>query len=300
MKKTGLFILLSLAASVAGAWGNLGHRTTGDLAQAMLSPAAKAAVNRLLKGQTLGEVASWADGQKGGTPYGHTAWYHFEKMNDGIDYIPHIKQLAPDQLKKGGIVGAILVAQETLRSQSATQDDQEVALKFLVHFIGDLHQPLHTGRPEDKGGVTLDVNWFGQPTSLHGIWDTGMIMVGHDDLFKGQTADYAVLYARWLAKTYQNWHPSSGSADNIEGWLDESLQIRPSAYVKTYVSDPQGYLKKNLTSVDQRIYAAGYRMAQNLNAIFASEPVPSVERDLWKKINGVVRDLHNIISLEPK
>lgn len=268
----------------------------------MLNPAAKAEVQKLLGSQTLADVASWADSQKAGTPYWHTSWYHFEKMDDGVNFIPHLRQLDEDKRKKGGIIGAILIAQKTLRSDRSSQLEREVALKFLVHFIGDLHQPLHSGRPEDKGGVTIDVEWFNRKTSLHGVWDTSMILTGHEDLFTdpSATADYPKIYARWLAQQYRNWRPDPQTVMNVEGWLHESLQLRPRAYVKTYESDQREYTRRNLDVIDQRIYAAAYRLAQNLNSIFGGNPVPGVERDLWRRINSVLTDLHRYISLDQR
>lgn len=297
-----LFSMLMTAATQSMGWGGLGHRTTGQIAQAYLTPQARQAVQTLLKGQSLADAATWADSIKGDSTFNHASWYHFEKMQDGVPYMEHLNRLPADIRTKGGVMQAILLSQRVLESPTETTVEKEMALKFLVHFIGDLHQPLHTGRPEDKGGVKINVNWFNTPTSLHGIWDTGMIMTGHADLFQNQppNADYSVIYARWLLQAFPNNVPPNNTRDNPESWLNESLQQRPRAYDPTYNTDQAGYLQRNLPVVDWRVHTAGLRIADTLNRIFGRFPPAQVQMTFQRAIESIVGRLDALITLGPR
>jgi hypothetical protein len=199
--------LILLFSSQAFAWGGLGHRTVARIAERNLLPHTAAQVGKLLGDQTLDRVASWADDVRSQGTYRATVWYHFEKMSDGVSFLDSLRALPDWQQKKGGIVGAILMANEILRSNKATPAEKTDALKFLVHFVGDIHQPLHTGRPADNGGSKITVTWFGETTSLHHVWDTAMILTGHPDivslneLFEDSSDPYAEYLVERLGGT---------------------------------------------------------------------------------------------------
>ncbi len=300
MKIKILFLcsLLSFPVSSFG-WGPVGHRTIGLIAGSQLSPKAQNAVQKLLGKQSLADVANWADKVRGDGTYPQTVWYHFEKMPDQISYLDHLKSLPDWQKKKGGVVEAILVAQETLREAKAPLSEQADALKFLVHFVGDIHQPLHSGRPEDNGGVKIDVTWFGTPMNLHRIWDSGMIQTGHQNLFTtGQNLEAESLaYANELMRQHSSTPVDTGF--NVNQWLMESLQIRQAAYAPLYHSDPGQYQNLHLKEVDLRIYSAGVRLADLLNSIFANEPTPQPEINFWKQIESLVGNLNQLINFRP-
>lgn len=287
-----------LSSSLGWGWGMVGHRATGYIAEGWLTPAARQEVNRLLQGVRLADIASWADTLRTDSGMGHISWYHFEKMDDGVTYLNYLQQMPAPQRQKGGVIEAILVAQSMLENPSTPDADKAVALKLLVHFIGDLHQPLHTGRPEDKGGVTIPVTWFGQKVSLHKVWDSGMILSGHGDLFANLAvnADYALPYAQWLVKRYQGVTMPANTRWNTESWLVESLNARPAAYQP--MTDQMQYQNNNLQTVDSRIYAAGLRIADVLNRIFAGQRSP-VDIGLYNRIEQIVGRLENIISFRP-
>lgn len=297
-------IIVSLAILVAPisalAWGPIGHYTVGVLAQERLTPDAERAVKDLLGTQTLGDVANWADAVRANGQYKPTVWYHFEKIPNGTKFIDNIKAMEEWQKKKGGIVGAILYGREILRNPLTPQATKVDVLKFLVHFIGDIHQPLHTGQPEDKGGVTMPVEWFGRPMHLHRIWDSGMMISGHPTLmdYVKPVPECSANYAQYLN---QNFTPISIDTKlDVEGWLNESLSLRPPLYDPIYQTDQPRYQSLHLKTLDSRIYAAGVRLAVFLNDIYANKSLPAKQIQLWKDIEDASAEkMDKLINFAP-
>ncbi|HEY5314953.1 MAG TPA: S1/P1 nuclease, partial [Pirellulales bacterium] len=175
-----LVVLLSSLVLVpaAQAWGPLGHSVVAELAQRHLSPAAEAEVERLLAPdhtRSLADIASWPD-QIQDDPAQADLW----KQTRALHYIDFrygdCNYTPPRDCLDGRCVVAGLqhyVAVLGDRSQSDAMRGE--ALKFVVHFVGDIHQPLHAGSRDDKGGNTYQVQFDGKGTNLHRVWDSGML-----------------------------------------------------------------------------------------------------------------------------
>ena len=289
-----LLCLLLAPLQVLG-WGALGHRTVGEIADSKLSPEARALADRLLEGKTLADVASWADEIRAGDDYAGSIWYHIEKIPDGVGFLDNLRAMEPRQRQKGGVVAAILVADSMLRDPEAGPAAQADALKFLVHCVGDIHQPLHTGRPEDKGGLDTPVAWFGTPMSLHKVWDSGLLDTVHPEFADLAAEKAGATYAADLLGRFSQ--PTVNDAMDVEGWLSESLALRAAAYDPIYETNQEKYRALHLGEIDRQIYSAGIRLAHMLNAIAAGAPVPAREADLWRQIEAILGDPRKIIHL---
>src|SRR5690606_38700350 len=183
-----LFGLVLLAAGPAHAWSVLGHALTGELAQRHLDPVAAAEVERLLAGEpvpTLAGVASWADHLRNNEPERFKAtskWHYVNYPRDRCEY-----EASRDC--KGGdcVIGAIQAQQAILADRGQSLELRRDALKFLVHFVGDVHQPMHAGNRGDLGGNRFQVSLRTElepeayarkhyvdgvmGTNLHSVWD---------------------------------------------------------------------------------------------------------------------------------
>ncbi len=284
----------------AFSFGPIAHRSVGLIAQANLTPKAQAVVRQLLGQESLADVSNWADQVRGdGKVYQQANWYHFEKMNDGINYINNLKAMPQEQRLKGGVVTAVLAAFDAIRAQNTPPQERKDALKFLVHFVGDIHQPLHTGRNEDMGGNKIEVNWYGYPSNLHAVWDSGLIIVGHKDILNpaAPVENQSVIYAQYLVGKFAK-APVDFSM-NVELWLNESISIRPAAYNPTYATNQPLYLSQQLPVVDFRVYQAGIRLAAALNQIFGQAPMQTVEKDMWQRVTSVLGDFRKYIFFRP-
>ncbi len=299
MKTLASVMLISLFSIQSFAWGPIGHRTVGLIADATLTPTAKAGVQQLLGRENLADVANWADSLKSGTTYAQAIWYHFEKIEDNVAFIPHLKSLSEEQREKGGMITAILVAYDNLKNAKISLKEKSDSLKFLVHFMGDLHQPFHSGRPADNGGVKIPVTWFGVPMSLHGVWDYGMIFSGHADILNSnqplETASLA--YGNYLTRINQKKPVEVGF--DLERWLYESMMLRTAGYDLIYNTDQQKYQALHIGEIDRRVYEAGIRLGYLVNLIFVEKPVPPVALNFWQKVTEVLGNLRQLISLRP-
>lgn len=306
MKKISLIhkkiiVLLVLVFSLQSlGWGALGHRTVGLLAEANLTPKARNSVKYLLDKETLAGVANWADSLRSGTTYRQTLPYHYEKVPANSNYLLNLKNLGMDERAKGGVVQALIIARDTLRNYKTTYREKVDALKFLVHFVGDIHQPLHTGRENDKGGNDVPVNWFNNQVNLHKVWDSSMIYSAHKDFLKDnqdvETQSY--IYARYLVKVLD--HRFRFQRSDFDQWITESLYIRESGvYDKMYEQNQLAYQNKMIQVIDSRILLSGMRLADVLNQIFEGAQIPQAEISFRRQIEQIVGNLYQFISLRP-
>lgn len=152
------------------AWGAVGHRIVATVAEHQLTPRARAEVDRLLAlepGATLASVSTWADEHR----TRQTARWHF------VDFPreAHCQYDAARDCRGGRCVVAAIERERKVLMSSAPDDERLRALKYLVHFVADVHQPLHAGYADDRGGNRVQLQAYGKGTNLHSLWDTGLI-----------------------------------------------------------------------------------------------------------------------------
>jgi hypothetical protein len=260
MRISVVFATAAIAIAPQGpafAWGAIGHRVTGAIAEDNLDGTARAHVRLILGDETLAQAATWPDEQRSDPAefWQKTASpWHYVTVPAGTAYTT---ALAPPE---GDAVTALTRFAATLRDPRASLADKQLALRFTVHIIGDLHQPLHAGRPGDRGGNLVAVTWFGKPTNLHALWDSAMI----DDrqlsyLEMAAFLKHAITPAQVIA--WDDVRPAT--------WIGESVALRETIYP---ASPDLGfaYAWKNRQAVDTRLSMAGVRIAAYLNWVFRS------------------------------
>jgi hypothetical protein len=246
-------------------WGAVGHRTVGQIAEKHLTPKALAGVRDLLGGQRLSDIANWADSVRSLPAYKQTGPWHYINLPLGLDYDAFKNRV--ENMLEANVYGA-LVAQMRLISDNTVSRERKVdALKFIVHFVGDLHQPMHVSREEDKGGNTIQLNYDGQGTNLHAVWDSKLI--DHTGL------DYQQLAAKYdnaSAAQIRQWQN-----DPVVKWMWESYQITGKLYAEVDSmhdrSIGQAYYDEHIATVALRLEQAGVRLAGLLNVLFRNGPV---------------------------
>lgn len=235
-------------------WGRTGHRATGEIASSHLSNKAGRAIHKLLDGASLALVSTFGDEIKSDERYGDYWTWHFVNFPFGSDYNTHPKS------EQGDIIQAINTCIAILKDDNATKEEKVFHLKMLVHFIGDLHQPLHVGMAKDKGGNDFQVRWFDEGTNLHTVWDTKMI------------ESYNMSYSELAANSRQL---SSAQLDiiqqgNVLDWMKESRELCEDIYANTKVGEKLGYnyMYKYVDVAKFQIQKGGIRLAKILNDIF--------------------------------
>ena len=260
----------ALVPAPASAWGKTGHRVVAAIADTQLSGLARANVEEILgPGESLDEAANWPDEmrsapgdfwQKTATPW------HYVTLN-GIIY-----DHAPPE---GDALEALGRFSKVLRDSNASREDKQLALRFIVHLVGDLHQPLHNGRCCDKGGNDVKVTWFGKPTNLHAVWDSQLV----DE----EQLSFTELAAK-LERHISNDDVIKWWDINPRDWTSESAEIRDTLYPppakpkkgqrvkkgKPLLPDLSwAYAFKFTPLMERRLSQGGVRLAAYLNALFA-------------------------------
>lgn len=244
-----LFCSLMLLSPVpVMAWGAHGHSTVAWIADAQLTPAARAKVNRLLAlepGSTLESIASWADKNRDSS---NTRWHYVNFPRGDCHYRP--VRDCPD----GQCAVAAIAEQTTILRSTATDQEKLIALKFLVHLVGDLHQPLHAGFGDDRGGNQVQIQFEGEGSNLHALWDH-------------QLVDQFELPPKALARKIRHDLGSSAAVaiEPVPTWAEQSCHIvsGPGFYPAPQV--PQAYLGDYAPVVELQLWRAGSRLAQILN-----------------------------------
>jgi len=243
-------------------WGVTGHRTIGRIAANHLSPQASAAVRELLGSETLAEASTWPDEVRSQPEYKHTGPWHYINLPLGLSEAEFEKTVKG--MTQENVYSALLQQEQALGSTATTKQQKIEALKFIVHFIGDLHQPMHVSREEDKGGNTIQINYSGVGTNLHALWDSKLLdHLGLDDQQLAQKVDQV-----------SNAQVTAWQNDPLIKWIWESYVISSKLYAEIDAmngrSIDDSYYQAHILIVQQRIEMAGVRLAGVLNRIFAS------------------------------
>jgi len=254
-RRLALCLSLPLAIALprpAFPWGAIGHRVVGRVAEHHLSSAAQRGVAAILGDESLAQAATWPDEIRSDPAWDKAKPWHFVDLDDGETYATTAK--SPD----GDVVEAIGRFTRVLRDPQAPAAEKVVALRFLVHFVGDVHQPLHAGRRADHGGNTIKVSWFNEGTNLHSVWDDKIIEA--EKLSFSELADFIDHPPPDEVRAWQ-----SGSAVD---WAQESMDVRARVYA--FPADGKLsflYAYQNAPLVKPRLLQAGVRLPGLLNAV---------------------------------
>lgn len=253
-------LLAGLIVAPAAAWGPLGHSVVAELAQRHLSPAADAEVARLLAPEhtrSLADIASWADSIQN-DPAQKTLWaltrrlHYINFSNSHCDYVP------PRDCRQGlCVVAGVQHYVDVLGDRRQPDAVRREALKFVVHFVGDLHQPLHAGYRDDKGGNTYQVQFNGKGSNLHKVWDSALLNT-HQSRWQDYAQELDVrgplpLPIAPLDNPYAQWAEESCRRTAEAGFYPDGHTI------------PQAYIDAELPLAELRLREAGRRLAEVLN-----------------------------------
>ena len=272
-------------------WGRDGHAIVAALAQAHLTQGAKQGVQTLLNDQSLASIASWADEVR--PQRDETYDWHFvdiPKSASGFDdardcYRPEDNHAGAQTDHHNCVVDRIEMFKQVLMNPSASDNDRVEALKFIVHFVGDVHQPFHA-IGDAKGGNGISVSEFGSsqcgahPCNLHAAWDTGLI--AHTNLSQQE-------YVQHLEEFISQQHLTAGGQP--EDWANESHKYVQAAWLNDGEQIDENYYKSQIKVVDTRLALAGLRLAALLNDAFSQQTAPvSAPTTAWSAIQQAARD----------
>lgn len=270
MRLTCLLAVPALLLSPAAlAWGPSGHQAAGQIADTYLNPQARAAVKQILGEQSLASAGLWADEVRSDHTYDWIKPLHYINVPRGADHV----DLARDCPGGQCVAGAIIKYRDMLKDPQATPEDKLLALRLLVHFVEDLHQPMHVGYADDKGGNMITLTLLGKPTNLHAVWDSGII----EDRLAGKGWKP---WAESLTKRITPEQQAAWSKDtDPTTWAAESLALVRTIYPALPASAAldQQYVDTNIVTVENRVQMAGVRLAAVLNQTLGAAP-PAAQR----------------------
>lgn len=246
-----LVLALAMVTTSAMAWGPIGHRVVGKVAELHMDSETKAKVAEILGTQTLASVANWADFIKSNPDWRKANPWHYVSIPDGKNYNSIEKN------KDGDVVWAINHFSAVLKDKKATKEQKAEAIKFLVHFVGDIHQPLHVGHAHDRGGNSVKVEWFHSESNLHEVWDEKLL-----DMQKLSYTEMVEFINHPTKQEVITWQK-----DGMDTWIKESMDLRTQVYdidknkdkYKKYGEYLYNY--NNIQAVNKRMLQAGVRLA---------------------------------------
>lgn len=281
MKKTLLIAIAALCPTLALAWGQEGHSIVAELAQRQLNPQARQAAQELMgPGVSLASLSTWADTVAYATRKDTKGWHYvdiglllksFSHERDCV-YLQKGQPDTPDVC----ITRALELNRGVLANAQASAPERRQALKFLVHFVGDIHQPMHTVLEEAGGNGVKIANFPTQPpssqsrnasTNLHAVWDTGIFRAQYYTW--GEHLD--VLLARWFDDRPLPPVPETCPAADkrFECWAMESHTIaaKPGVWVEKGSTLDMDYVKLVAEDRDLQLVRASMRLASLLNEV---------------------------------
>jgi hypothetical protein len=253
MKKFVSIVLISMVSVHGFGWGQTGHRVVGEIASRYLTKKARKNIEKILGNETIAMCSNHMDEIKSDRRFDHLGPWHYCTIPDGKTYE---EAGTPEE---GDIIMAINRIRGDLITKNFRMEDEVFNLKCLVHLVGDIHQPLHVGNGYDHGGNDVKVEYFWSSSSLHRVWDSGII--------DQQNLSYSE-YVNWID------HPTdeeiaSWTSSSVIDWAYESMEYREPIY-----DLPQGkkinyrYNYLHIGTVNLRLLQAGIRLAVLLNEIY--------------------------------
>lgn len=252
---TGLGLVL---ASQAYAWGPEGHRAAAAITESQLCATARTEIAAVLGDTSLAEASIWPDRIRGEAQWAHTRDWHYLNIADDLPF----ELLVQGEPGHGRLLDAIRENLDLLRNSDVAPASRRAALAFVVHLVADLHQPLHVGRAEDRGGNTITVRFEDNDTSLHRLWDGGLLRSA-----RLRPDDYHRTLEPLAALGAADWRHGG-----LEDWAEESRRLRPWVYDfdarrrVPVISRRYAETGRQLTAL--RLAQAGVRTAEVLNEIW--------------------------------
>ena len=251
-----IFIVVSVFSALN--WGSTGHRVIAEVANNYITDNARLKVNEILNGETLVNASMYADDIKSDSRYDKYYNWHFINMELDDEY----EDITPSE--RGDVFIAINKCIDILESDLASDTDKLFYLKLLVHFVGDLHQPLHIGRYEDRGANRIYVKWFGRNSNLHRVWDSEMIN-SHNMSYSELALNLPnpdLLISTEEAKDFKR--------SDILNWVDEIHEYTNTIYSDVSIDDKLGYeyQYQNFGIIEDLLLIGGIRLAKILNYLF--------------------------------
>lgn len=236
-------------------WGQKGHDVTCAIAQEHLTRRAAKQISGIFDGKSLVYWSNWLDNASHTDALSYTSTWHYMNIDAGTEYdnCPRIPE--------GDVLSAIDAQISALRSGNLTKDESALALKMLIHLVGDLHCPMHLGHLTDKGGNRWQAQYFGTGTNLHSIWDSGIVESAHKWGYEEWAKEIDTVSKSEIRQIVKG---------NPHEWGRETYHLAAAVYDGTPVGSKLSYdyVSEWTPILEQQLLYGGLRLASILNGIF--------------------------------
>jgi hypothetical protein len=258
MKKLVVLTLFLYVPFCSMAWGVLGHRIIGQVADSYLSKTAKKEIFKILGNESVAMTSNWPDFIKSDPAYKYLDPWHYINLKTGLTESELKNYLATDTITDAYTKINWITGQ--LKNKELEPDKKVLYLRLLIHIVGDIHQTLHIGRVEDRGGNGIKVNWFKDPSNLHTVWDSKLI-----DFQQLSYTEYATSINHTTKAQRKVWQ-----AEPLSDWIWQSYQYAEKIYadIKPDANLSYDYNFKFIGVVNQQLLKGGVHLAGLLNEIF--------------------------------
>jgi len=249
-----LTFLTSFQSYAGDDWSATGHRVVGKIANQYLTSKTKRNIKKILNNKSLDFVSTFADDIKSDKRYSEFYTWHYINMPLDQNYEDSEKS------SSGDLVSGINYCIKVIKDNNSSNDDKAFYLKLLIHFVGDLHQPMHVGLVEDKGGNDFKLQWFYKDSNLHSVWDREMID-GYGMSYS-EIADNANILNKNQVKAIQE--------GTLVDWVNDTHKLTRQVYANVKPNDNlrYSYSYDNFETVRSQLQKGGIRLAKVLNDLF--------------------------------
>lgn len=259
IKKTAILALLVYLPLSSMAWGMLGHRIVGQIADSYLTKHTRKEIAKILGTESVAMSSNWADFIKSDPSMSYLSPWHYCDFKGGMDGSQFLAELEKDTAVDAYTKINFMVKE--LKNRDLEQDKKAMYLRLLIHIVGDVHQPLHVGRPEDQGGNKIKVMWFDVSYNLHSVWDDQLITYQ-----KLSYTEYAGAINHTTETQRKEWQQQP-----ISAWFWESYLLAEKVYAEIKQPDQKLGYRYNydyITLLNERLLKGGVHLAGLLNDIF--------------------------------
>lgn len=259
--KASLAILLFYFPLQAMSWGQLGHRIVAEIADSYLTAKTKAAIKKILGYESIAMASNWADFIKSDTAFKYLDRWHYINFEKNLSYDQFKQVLKKDTGTIKDAYSAIMFLTKELKKKNLAPDKKQMYLRLLIHIAGDVHQPLHVSPAGSTGGNDIKVQWFGQSSNLHRVWDS--------DLIEGQQLSYTE-YTGYLNHTTAAQRKKL-QAEPVGKWLYDSYIIAQDLHDEITGNNPRlsyRYNYDHIKTLNEQLLKGGVHLAGLLNEIF--------------------------------
>ena len=242
-------------------WGQLGHRIVAEIADSYLTAKTKAEIKKILGNESIAMASNWGDFIKSDSTFKYMETWHYVNFEKNLNYNQLKEVLKRDTGKVDDAYSAIVFLTKELKKKSLAKSKKQMYLRLLVHFVGDVHQPLHVSPVGSTGGNDIRVQWFSQSSNLHRVWDSQLI--------EEQQLSYTE-YTNYLNHTTANQRQKL-QAEPLSKWLYDSYIIAQKLHNEITENNPKlGYRYNfdHIALLNEQMLKGGVHLAVLLNDTF--------------------------------